>query len=606
MTLIYYLKNGNLNFGDKVILNDIELYVHAGDKICLIGRNGCGKSSLMKVISSEYDIDSGEIFKDSKAQVGYLRQDMKTDLNITVYDFILNQFTDKDANKYQADIILSKLELDGGMLLASCSGGQIRRADLAKILVLQPEILLLDEPTNHLDIKTIEWLEEYVKSYKGAIVCISHDRDFLSNVTNKIWWLDRGVLRKSDKGFKYFDEWQEFILTLEEATYKKLNKKLDQENHWLSAGVTARRKRNQKRLADLHNLRSTVKSHSQKLNSAKQRLEIELSKEISKTNFIIEVDNVSFAYQTKPIINNFSFKVKKGEKIGIIGANGTGKSTFLSLLTKKIEPLSGKVKYGTNLVISEVDQHRGLLNPNDTLQLTLCPSGGDQVALDDGSIHVAGYLKKFMFDPKLLNTKVSTLSGGEANRLLLAKILINPGNLLILDEPTNDLDMDTLELLLEVLAEYQGTLLVVSHDRNFLDRLVTRTLVFTEGKIADVVGGYEDYKRTLAHNQPTITSKPEKVIKAIIEKNTRKSFNDADPLLKSKKLSYKLQRLLETLPGEIERLEVRVTEIEESLQNNNLYLSNPIQFNQYSQELKDLKEKINELTIQWLDIDQMI
>lgn len=600
MALIYYLKSGNLNFGDKVVLSNIELYVHTGDKVCLIGRNGCGKSSLMKVMSREYEIDSGEVFKDANAQVGYLRQEVKTDLNITIYDFILDQFDDRQANKYQADIILEKLELEGSLILANCSGGQIRRADLAKVLVMQPDILLLDEPTNHLDIKTIEWLEEYIKSYKGAVICISHDRDFLSNVTNRIWWLDRGLLRKSDKGFKYFDEWQDLVLTLEEATNKKLNKKLDQENHWLGAGVTARRKRNQKRLADLHSLRHTVKAHSQKLNSAKQKLEIELSKEISKTNFIIEAENVSFSYENKPIIKDFSFKVKKGEKIGIIGANGTGKSTFLSLLTKKLEPTNGKIKYGTNLEISEVDQHRGLLNPNDTLQLTLCPVGGDQVVLDDGAMHVAGYLKKFMFDPKLLSARVSTLSGGEASRLLLAKILIDPGNLLILDEPTNDLDMDTLELLLEVLSEYKGTLIVVSHDRNFLNRLVTRTLVFTEGNIMDVVGGYDDYQRIMACSITLVHGKAIKNHK--IHNETLKRTN----ITQGKKLSYKHQRLLETLPGEIDKLEAMVIDIEIKLSDSNLYLSNHLQFNQYSSELKILKDKIDELTNQWLEIDQMI
>lgn len=598
MSAIYYLKFGNLNFGTKVILCDTEFYIHNGDKICLVGRNGCGKSSLMKVISGEYSVDSGEVFSAPNIKTGYLKQEMQTDLSITIYDFILKQFEDPIINRYLADIILDKLELDGKKSLLSCSGGQIRRAHLCKVLVQQPNILLLDEPTNHLDIKTIEWLENYVKSYSGAVICISHDRAFLSNVTNRIWWLDRGLLRKSEKGFKNFDEWQELTLSHEESLYKKLNKKLNEENQWLNAGVTARRKRNQKRLSDLISLRQTIKSHSQKLSSAKSKLEVELLKEVSKTNFIIEADSLSFGYANKQIIDNFSFKVKKGEKIGIIGANGTGKSTFLSLLTKKLYPISGKISYGTNLEISEIDQYRSELNLDDTILKTLCPAGGDQIFKGNNSIHVAGYLKKFMFDPKTLNYKISTLSGGEANRLLLAKILINPGNLLILDEPTNDLDMDTLELLLEILADYKGTLIVVSHDRDFLNRLVTRSLIFIENKIIDIVGGYEDYERLSNNEQSqvktTLTNHP---VKLPVTKTVSSIFK--------KKLSYNQQRLLETLPAEIEILEERVRFIEKKLSDNNFYNNNSTEFNILIDELKIAKEKIDQMTIQWVEIDQI-
>ncbi len=491
MTPIYYIKDGNLSFADKIILSDLELYLYKGDKICLIGRNGCGKSSLMKVISEDYELDNGELFKDPAITTGYLKQDIAIKLNSNIYDFILDQ-----NNKNEIDIILEKLQINGTDNLSTYSGGQLRRASLAKALILEPEILLLDEPTNHLDIETIEWLEGYVKSYNGAIICVSHDRTFLSNVTNKIWWLDRGHLRKSDKGFKYFDEWQNIIIEQEEAALRKLNKKLAQENEWLNAGVTARRKRNQKRLAQLKTLREIAREHAAKLARSKQRVQAELEENIAKSKFIIEADNVSFRYKNTKIIDNFSFRVKKGEKIGIIGANGSGKSTFIKLLTKQLTPEIGKIIYGGNLDISYFDQHREKLNYNHTLQQTLCPTGGDQVFLpNDKTMHVAGYLKQFMFDPKLLNAKTAILSGGEANRLLLAKILINPGNLLILDEPTNDLDMDSLEILLDILADYSGTLIVVSHDRDFLDRLVTRTLVFAQSKIHNLTGGYEDYKQ---------------------------------------------------------------------------------------------------------------
>lgn len=590
MTPIYYIKDGNLSFADKIILSDLELYLYKGDKICLIGRNGCGKSSLMKVISEDYELDNGELFKDPAITTGYLKQDIAIKLNSNVYDFILDQNNKNAIDKYEIDIILEKLQINGTDNLSTYSGGQLRRASLAKALILEPEILLLDEPTNHLDIETIEWLEGYVKSYNGAIICVSHDRTLLSNVTNKIWWLDRGHLRKSDKGFKYFDEWQNIIIEQEEAL-RKLNKKLAQENEWLNAGVTARRKRNQKRLAQLKTLREIAREHAAKLARSKQRVQAELEKNIAKSKFIIEADNVSFSYKNTKIIDNFSFRVKKGEKIGIIGANGSGKSTFIKLLTKQLTPEIGKIIYGGNLDISYFDQHREKLNYNHTLQQTLCPTGGDQVFLpNDRTMHVAGYLKQFMFDPKLLNAKTAILSGGEANRLLLAKILINPGNLLILDEPTNDLDMDSLEILLDILADYSGTLIVVSHDRDFLDRLVTRTLVFAQGKIQDLTGGYEDYKQYFTASP--ITKKISKPITPI--------SSPKEP--QNKKLSYKYQRLLETLPNEIEKLEVSIKALEKQLEDSNLYLANPQKYNQVSTQLVNDKKKLDELLNQWLTI----
>lgn len=589
MTPIFYIKNGNLHFADKILFSNLELYIYNGDKICLIGRNGCGKSSLMKVISGDYELDSGELFHDSSTKIDYLNQDIKPNINMSVYDFVLQQLGSLEGDQYKIDIILEKLQLEKNSNLSNCSGGQIRRAHLAKALVSQPDILLLDEPTNHLDIATIEWLEDYVKSYSGAIICISHDKTFLSNVTNKIWWLDRGNLRKSDKGFKYFDEWQEIVIEQEEAILRKLNKKLDGENDWLNAGVTARRKRNQKRLADLKALRETAKQHENKLAITQQRVQSEKSENISKSKFIIETDNISFNYPNRKIIDNFSFRVKKGEKIGIVGSNGSGKTTFIKLLTKQISPESGIITHGTGLTISYFDQHRSELNSQDTLQQTLCPTGGDQIFLPNKTMHVAGYLKQFMFDPKLLTAKVSTLSGGEASRLLLAKTLINPGNLLILDEPTNDLDMDSLEILLDILSDYQGTLILISHDRDFLNKLVTRTLIFADGKITDIAGSYEDYRQLISK---TAAPKTIKVTPTILP------TEEAKP----KKLSYKTQRLLETLPLEIEKLEIEIKNLEAVLEDHTLYLSNPSKFSQVSQTLALNKQKLDNLLTEWIEL----
>ncbi|MCP5377551.1 MAG: ABC-F family ATP-binding cassette domain-containing protein [Rickettsiaceae bacterium] len=598
MTPIFYIKDGNLSFADKTVLSSLELYVYPGDKICLVGRNGSGKSSLMKVMAGEYELDSGELFKDPLTKIGYLKQDVITKTNYSIYEFVLEGLKKPEENRYLADIILKKLQINGDLKLKNCSGGQIRRAFLAKTLVDQPDILLLDEPTNHLDITAIEWLEEYVKSYTGAIICISHDRAFQENTTNKVWWIDRANLRKSNKGFKHYDQWREEIITEEEATLRKMTRKLEMEKDWLNTGVTARRKRNQKRLANLHRLRDNLRIHQTKLRDAKTKLQIELTQEAKKSQFIIEAENISFNYESKNIFHNFSFKVKKGEKIGVIGPNGSGKSTLIKILTKDLTPIEGKVKHGANLEITYFDQYRTELNKDHTIKLTLCPNGGDQVFLKNQTMHVAGYLKNFMFDPRILNDKVSTLSGGEANRLLLAKALISPGNFLILDEPTNDLDTDSLEMLLEILAEYDGTLMIVSHDRDFLERLVTRTLVFTGDTIVDLYGGYEDYLKYYKKDN-TFNLKTDNKEKKKIDTVNLENFK------KNTKLSYKYQRLLEILPKEIEEIENNIADLETKLMEADLYVKNPETFYDYSKKLEENKKLLDNKIHQWLEIENM-
>ncbi len=628
MPPIYYIKDGSLSFGDKSVLEDIDIYISPGDLICLIGRNGCGKSSLMKIIYGEYELDSGKLFKGPHIKIGYLKQDMKNIPDIKIYDYVLSDFKNQEESQYLADIVLNNLQIDGSINLQNCSGGQARRAFLAKSLVASPDILLLDEPTNHLDIRSIEWLEDYVKSYNGAIICISHDRRFLENTTNRIWWIDRGYLRKSNKGFKYFDKWQEQVIVEEEAILRNMNKKLELEKNWLNTGVTARRKRNQRRLKNLQQLRETLTEHNIKLNSSKAKLKYELSEETKQSKFIIEAENLSLAYsdtdetktntaktkqQNKLIISDFSIKIKKGEKIGIIGPNGSGKTSLIKLLTKDTPPDTGKVKHGTNLAITYFDQHRTELNPEHTLKKTLCPTGGDQVFLKDRTMHVAGYLKNFMFDPKRLNEKTDTLSGGEAGRLLLAKSLINPGNLLILDEPTNDLDMDSLEILQEILAEYDGTLLIVSHDRDFLEKLVTRSLVFTnDGKIIDLYGGYEDYLKyyEITDNSSNKTKTTTSKNKDSPQENNKDAKNDdnkdriaADT--KPVKLSYKYARLLEVLPQQIEALEQEIRSLEEKLSDPELYLIAPEKFHKYTNSLSNTKKELDSKIEEWVNVESM-
>ncbi len=602
MTPIFYIKNGNLSFADKHILQDIEIYVSPGDRVCLVGRNGCGKSSLMKIISSEYELDKGQLFQDPTINIGHLKQELKEVPNKTIYDFILKEFKNPDESKYKVNMILEQMQIDGNSILTECSGGQVRRACLAKSLVSSPDILLLDEPTNHLDVESIEWLEEYLKSYKGAIICISHDRAFQENISNKVWWIDRGEIRKSNKGFKHYDNWREEIIAHEEQQLLKMNRKLEAEKGWLNTGVTARRKRNQKRLANLHRLRESCKAHETHLKNAKSKLRLELAEEENKTKFIIEAKNISYSFPGKKLFNDFSFKVKKGEKIGVIGPNGSGKSTLIKLLTKELEPESGKVKHGTNIDITYFDQQRSELNPNHSLKQTLCPGGGDQVLIRDRHMHVAAYLKKFMFDPKTMEDKVSTLSGGEANRLLLAKSLINPGNFFILDEPTNDLDMDTLEMLLEILADYSGTLIIVSHDRDFLERLVTRTLVFGADKIIDLYGGYNDYLKFYKKKNEIEAAKTKSKAST---KNKTNSNKFQERVKNSGKLSYKYTRLLEVLPQEIESIEARLADIEILLSDKDLYAKDVKKFNNLSHELEDLKKQLDAKLQQWIQIEAM-
>ena len=624
---IYYIKDGYLGFGDKTLLAKAELYIKREDRVCLIGRNGCGKSSLMKVINGQYELDGGKHYMEPGTKVGYLQQDIKNTYDGTILSFVMEHIAPEE--QYKADMVLEELQISGDLEMHNLSGGQFRRACLARALVEEPDILLLDEPTNHLDIELIEWLENYIRSYPGAVICISHDRAFLNNITNKIWWLDRTNLRKSDKGFKHFEDWQETVLQIEEAELLKLSKKMDTENVWLSQGVTARRKRNQRRLGQLHHLWEQLRSKRTMMTSATRKMDPFAMENAKKTTFIIEMEHVSFGHSSKRhceegetrrgnlIINDFSFKVEKGEKIGIIGPNGSGKSTLVKLMVGELKQTDGKIRRGSNLDISYFDQSRSDINPTFTIKRTLCPNGGDYVQLPDNKeMHVASYLRQFMFDPRELDTKVSTLSGGEANRLLLAKTLTKPRNLLIMDEPTNDLDMDSLEILLEVLSDYNGTAIIVSHDRDFLERLVTRTLVFSkDGTIDDIVGGYDDWMKESGGKKKIVKKSATTSLSTVTPaKAGGQSLDYLDPRLRGddnlgtrcdvKKLTFKDQHLLDTLPKQIDALEMRNKEIEEILSDHTLYSKNPEKFSKLSLELADNQHKISQNIEIWMSIEE--
>jgi ATP-binding cassette subfamily F protein uup len=601
---VFSLHEISLKLGKKQIFENISLHLYPYDRVCLVGKNGSGKSSLMKIINGIYEVDSGRVYQDPGVRVGYLPQEYEELENNSVYNYVLGGL-DKaslEEHKYLADMVLDQLQIDGNEWLATLSGGKLRRAHLAKALVSQPEILLLDEPTNHLDVAAIEWLEGYIKNYRGAVVCISHDRAFLSNVTDRLWWLDRGILRTTNQGFSNFESWREKVIAEEEAHLHNMEKKQRREEDWLyRGGVTGRRKRNQLRLKQLQKLRTELKEKHEVLKQAKEQVNIQLAEEQRKSKFIIEARNLNFGYEQEAgIISNFNFKVLKGEKIGIIGPNGSGKSTLIKLLLGSLEPTSGYIKRSPHLEISYFDQYREQLDFDKTPWKILCPEGGDRVNTGGKLKHVAAYLKEFMFSPEQIKSKASNLSGGEANRLMLAKILASPGNMLVLDEPTNDLDSDTLEVLLDILAKYDGTLFVVSHDRDFLDKLVTKTLVFEKsGNITEVAGSYYDYKREFAGSSSSPSEDNDKNIAANKPGNKANKPKPGG----ARKLSYKYERELNLLPSELEELKNKKSNREKELEDPELYQRDPEYFQRLINELEQINSGIEYKENRWLELE---
>ncbi len=492
-----------VTFGGKPLFDGLSFNIHQGDKICLVGRNGAGKTTLMHLITGTRELDGGKRWQKPGVTIGYLQQDVKAQPHQTVYEYIFSGLAEErktDDYRYMVDRVMEPLELHPDDRMDKLSGGQLRRAALARALVEEPDVLLLDEPTNHLDLGGIEWLEDFLKAYRGTVLCVSHDKAFLANVTNKIFWLDRGVIRVCPQGFAHFDAWSEMLLEHEEQELQNRRKAVEIEVEWASRGVKARRKRNMRRVEQMQIARDKLLADQRSLRHAKTRIELKPLEGAMTSNVIAEFYNVckSFGGDTPgremKILDHFNYRVLKGDRVGILGKNGSGKTTFLRLLLGELTPDMGKVKLAKDMLVSYFDQQRRGLDDRNTLWKTLNPAGGDYVDVMGKPRHVCGYLKDFMFDPKSAKDPVGTLSGGQKNRLMLAKALANPGNLLILDEPTNDLDMDTLDMLEEVLSAFKGTLFVVSHDRDFLDQTVTKILAFEGGaEVEGYIGGYSDY-----------------------------------------------------------------------------------------------------------------
>ena len=587
---IYTIKNAYLSFGLNPLFTGVELNISRGDKICLVGRNGSGKSTLLKIISGIIEPDNAEIFIQPGMKISYMPQEADYSDYETLRDVVLSGLKNNTTEQnYKADILIDALNILEKQSPSNASGGELKKASLAKALISEPDILLLDEPTNHLDIETIEKLEQIISKFQGAVVVISHDRMFLNHVSKQTFWLDRGILHSNNKGFAFFDEWQEQILEQEIIAQKYLNKKIEEETEWLHKGVTARRKRNQGRLRRLQQLRQERREQVKQIGSV--NMEIETAD--LRSRLVIEAKHIFKSYNNHELVKDFSIKVIKGNRIGIVGPNGAGKTTLIKLLTKKLEPDSGFVRIGKNLEEAYFDQNRITLDPKKTLWKTLC-NEGDHIWVRGKYRHVVAYLKDFLFKPDQAQCPVSALSGGEKNRLMLAVALAKASNFLVLDEPTNDLDMDTLDLLQEVLDEYQGTILIVSHDRDFLDKVATSLLYMKgDGSIVEHIGSYTELLEKLK-NIPLKEDRKSKPVK-IMQQEKQKNIN---------KLSYKDKRLLEVLPLEIEELENKIIQIENTLSTQtDLYTTDAYKFDELISTLEESKKLKEEKENLWLEIE---
>jgi len=583
------LQDVNLTFGTAPLLSGAGLGVSTGDRICLVGRNGSGKSTLLKIAAGIVPSDSGRRFAQPGATIRYLPQEPDFAGFPTTLAYVEAGFDGAAANHHRALYLLEQLGLSGTEDPTTLSGGEARRTALARVLAPEPDVLLLDEPTNHLDLPGIEWLEKELNSLRSGIILISHDRRLLERVSRTTLWLDRGITRQLEQGFAHFEPWRDAVLEQEETDRHKLGRKIVMEEDWLRYGVTARRKRNQKRLADLHSLR---KKHREQ-RGALGKVRMEAAEADLSGRLVMVAEDVSKSYGDRPIVRNFSARVIRGDRVGIVGPNGAGKTTLLNLLTGELQPDTGEIKIGTNLAQVTLDQRRENLDSGQTLSQALTGGAGDTVVVGGQSRHVVSYMKDFLFGPEQTNTPVGVLSGGERGRLTLARAFAKPSNLLVLDEPTNDLDMETLELLQERLADYAGTVLLVSHDRDFLDRVVTSVIASDgDGVWTQYAGGYSDM---LAQRLPVRT--------AATPAARQKAAAPAAPKPASKRMTFKDKHALETLPGKIAALEADIAKFNRQLGDPNLYAKDPAKFASISQALVEAQAVLAKAEEQWLELE---
>ena len=590
------LQGVSITFGGRPLFETIDVSIGRGDKACLVGRNGSGKSTLMKVLAGMVQPDGGQVFVQPGARIAYLPQEPDFTGCATVHDYVAGGLpADEQDEAHRVDAVLDRLQVAGHLDPNTLSGGEARRAALARTLVGNPDVMLLDEPTNHLDLPTIEWLEEELLAYRGGLLLISHDRAFLNRLAKRTLWLDRGTVRATDRGFSEFEAWQAEVFESEEIAAQKLDRKIEGEMKWLREGISARRTRNMGRVRALVQLRT---DRAERIKGG-QQAKLAIAEAERGGRLVIEAERISKAFDSsegpKVIVRDFSTRILRGDRVGLIGPNGAGKSTLLKMLTGQMEPDSGTVRLGTNLETAYFDQRRAGLDPEDTIRKVLCPFGGDSVMVNGNPRHVAGYIRDFLFDTRQLDSPVKALSGGERNRLLLARLFARPSNMMILDEPTNDLDMDTLDLLEDVLGDYQGTLLLVSHDRDFLDRMVTSTIALEgDGTVAEYAGGYSDY----------LIQRPAPKEKAAAPAKAKPAAQQAAPKARGK-LSYKDQRELDELPARMDTLTAEVAKLEKALADPDLFTRDAAKFQKTSEQLHAKQAELAAAEERWLELEAL-
>jgi ATP-binding cassette subfamily F protein uup len=586
------LQNIHLSLGSTPLLDGVDLGIAQGERICLVGRNGSGKSTLLKVAAGMLTATIGTRFLQPGTTLRYLPQEPDFTGFATTLDYVESGLGPGD-DQYRAQSLLDALGLTGHEDPARLSGGEARRAALACVLAPAPDLLLLDEPTNHLDLPAIAWLEAELASMRSGMVIISHDRRMLETVTKSIVWLDRGTTKRIDRGFAHFEAWRDEVLANEEMEQHKLARQIVREEHWLRYGVTARRKRNMRRVGELAALRQAKRTHQGPAGGVR----LAASEAEGSGKLVVVAEGVTKSFGGRKVVADFSTRVLRGDRVGIVGANGAGKTTLLRLLTGELAPDSGRITVGTNLAVATLDQTRSALDPMRTLSDTLTGgSGSDQVEVNGVKRHVIGYMKDFLFRPEQARTPVGVLSGGERARVLLAVALARPSNLMILDEPTNDLDLETLDLLQEMLTEYAGTVLLVSHDRDFLDRIVTSTIAAEgDGRWVEYAGGYGD----MLLQRGDVAGKP-----AAKGKGGQGALPKTGGGARAK-MSFKDKHALESLPAEMARLQKEMVRHQTVLADGGLYTRDPARFDTATRLLAEAEVALAAAEERWLALEML-
>jgi len=590
------LSDIRLTFGGRNLLEGADLSVSAGERICLVGRNGSGKSTLLKVAAGVIEADSGTRFVQPGIKVGVLQQEPDFSAYATSLAFAAADLL-PDEGDHAARFLLAELGLSGEEDPKTLSGGEARRAALARVLAPQPDILLLDEPTNHLDLPAIEWLESELNARQAALVLISHDRRFLERLSRATIWLDRGTTRRIERGFSAFEAWRDQVLAEEEAAQHKLGRKIADEEHWLRYGVTARRKRNVRRLEQLHTLRKEKREHR----GAEGKANLEAAELEKGGKLVIEARDIGKSFSGTPVVRDFSLRVLKGDRIGFVGPNGAGKTTLISLLTGMLEPDSGSIRLGTGIAIAHLDQKRDALHPETTLADALTGGGTDTLVINGQPKNVIGYMKDFLFPPEKARSPLKVLSGGERARLMLARALARPSNLLVLDEPTNDLDLETLDVLEEMLSAYAGTVLLISHDRDFLDRVVERIVVPEgNGRWAIHAGGYTDMLALSGQDPARVKTK---TAKALARESPASEASPAVPA--RRKLTLQQKNQLESLPGAMEKLQGVIAKLQAKLADPELYSRDRRTFDETNALLQRASDEVQKMEERWLELEML-